>query len=72
MAEAATRKETEGKGDWMTLGKAAAALGTTRQTVLTRIVAGELEGKVEAGMTFVTRASVEQAMEKSGKQLAAK
>lgn len=55
-----TRKETETAEGWMTLGKAAAVLGLSRLAVATRIIAGELEGKHEAGMTFVGCASVEQ------------
>lgn len=58
MATTQARKETEANGDWMTLGQAAADLGEARQTVLTRIVAGELDGKHEAGRTLVTRKSV--------------
>lgn len=75
MARAEARKETEPADPWMTLNQAAAALGVSRPTVLARIVAGELEGKHEAGRTLVTRASVEQALaQKNGrsKQLAGK
>lgn len=46
---------------WMSLGDAARTLKTTRQTVLTRAIKGELEAKHVAGRTVVSRASVEKA-----------
>ena len=57
------KRTAEGEtGVWTTLNKAAAALGETRQTVLVRIVAGELTGKHEAGRTLVTRESLDRAI----------
>lgn len=61
MGTTTARKETEAGDGWMTLNKAATALGKNRQSVLVMIVAKELEGKHEAGRTLVTRASVEAA-----------
>jgi hypothetical protein len=58
------RKADEAYDEWMTLGAAARALATSRQTTLTLIVKGELEGKHLAGQTFVRRATVEQYLAK--------
>lgn len=58
MGQTATRKETEVADPWMSLRDAASELGISRQTVLTRIVAGELEGMTVAGRTVVRRSSV--------------
>lgn len=59
MGAARSRKQDD-DGEWISLSSAAELLGEHRQTVLTRIVAGELEGKVVADRTIVTRASVER------------
>lgn len=45
---------------WMTLGEAARELHTSRQTILTRAVKGEIEAQHVAGRTLVSRASVER------------
>lgn len=45
--------------EWLSLPVAARRLGQTRQTVLGRIVRGELEAATIGGKTFVTAASIE-------------
>ena len=57
---AATRKVRVQEDPWMTLSAAANALGTTRHTLLKRIVKGELIGKIVANRTVVSRESVER------------
>lgn len=64
MAVAQARKETEAKGEWMSLASAAAALGESRLSVATRCIAGELVGKHEAGRTLITRESVTRLKER--------
>jgi len=63
MSTAAARKKTPAKtpgmGDrWMTLPKAAEALGCTRHKVLTRVIAGELVAEMRAGQVVISRDSV--------------
>ena len=58
MGQPATRKETEVADPWMSLRDAASELGISRQTVLNRIIAGELTGTIAAGRTLVSRDSV--------------
>jgi len=48
--------------EWMTVNQAAEKLGIHRQTVISRALAGEFETQRVAGYTFVSRASVEQAL----------
>lgn len=55
------RKRSTDLDPWMTLLEAAKELKTTRQTVLTRAVKGELEAQHVAGMTVVSRESVRRA-----------
>lgn len=64
MTQTQTRKETEPLDPWMSLGDAAEALGLSRQTVLTRVVAGELTAKHIAGRTVVSRDSVKKSLAK--------
>lgn len=58
MGTTQTRKETEKDDEWISLSEAARQLGETRQTVLTRAVAGDIVAQHIAGRTVVTRASV--------------
>lgn len=61
MGERTARKPTTHTGDdWMSLSDAAGELSEHRQTVLKRGIKRELDVKVIAGRTFVSRASVEQ------------
>jgi excisionase family DNA binding protein len=48
--------------EWMSVRQAALALGIAPQTVYSRAVSGELEFTRLAGYTFISRASVEQAL----------
>lgn len=52
---------------WMSLVEAAKELGTTRQTVLTRAVKGEVEAQFIAGRTVISRASVAKLIEQAGR-----
>jgi hypothetical protein len=52
-------KPDETFDEWMTLGAAARALSTSRQTALTLIVKGALVGHHLAGQTFVRRDTVD-------------
>lgn len=52
--------QSERLNGWMTLNRASKELAETRYTVLIRCVAGELTGKVEAGLVTITVASVER------------
>lgn len=56
------RKPGKPVDPWMSLVEAAKALRTTRQTVLTRAIKGEIEAKHIAGRTVVSRESVTRAM----------
>lgn len=47
---------------WITLHKAAKALGQTRHTVLIRCVAGELKARVIDGKVMLSRASLLDAL----------
>jgi hypothetical protein len=57
------RKEKELSNAWVSLVEASRLLGQSRQTILTRAVKGELEGKHIAGRTVISRASVERALQ---------
>lgn len=57
---ASTRKATADRDPWMSLVAAARALDTTRQTVLTLAIKGDIEAQHVAGRTVVSRASVER------------
>jgi len=44
----------------MSVREAASALGINKATVLTRVIAGDLEGQQVAGRVVISRASVER------------
>jgi hypothetical protein len=53
------RKANRVRDGWLSVPVAAAALGETRLSVLSRIVRGELASQQAAGRTLVRRDSVE-------------
>ena len=53
------RKTTRTRDDWMSVPKAAAALGETRLSVLSRVLRGELISQQGDGRTLVRRDSVD-------------
>lgn len=67
MATAVRRNaREEPKEPWLTVAQAAKALGIARHTLLSRALAGELTVQTVAGRHFVSRASVEAALEGQG------
>ena len=50
---------------WMTVSQAAKQLGCAPQTVYDKALAGELETTRVASRTFISRASVEAALERA-------
>lgn len=64
MAASTARKQVrEQNEDWLTLNQAADMLGIHRQTLLNRCAAREFETQRIANYTFVSRASVERALQ---------
>jgi excisionase family DNA binding protein len=47
---------------WMTVREASRALGIAPPTVLNRVIQGQLEAQTVAGRTFISRASVDRAV----------
>lgn len=53
-------RKTVGEDRYLSVPQTAKAIGKAQATVLSLVVAGELEGERVAGRTVITRASVEQ------------
>lgn len=60
------RKTTAEPEPWLTVRQAAIALDCAPQTVYSKALKGEIETTRMAGRTFVSRASVERALESAG------
>lgn len=54
-----TRKATRTRDGWMSVPGAAATLGESRLSVLSRVIRGELVSEQSAGRTVISRDSVE-------------
>ena len=50
---------------WMSVREAARQLKVSPPAVLTRVIQGKLEAQTVAGRTFISRASVEAALERA-------